>query len=60
MVPQTAFAQSAENTENSEIDEIVVTGSYIKRDPSNSASPLAIIDRETFEDLGIALSLIHI
>ena len=54
MVPQTAFAQSAENTENSEIDEIVVTGSYIKRDPSNSASPLAIIDRETFEDLGIA------
>ena len=54
MVPQTAFAQSTENTENSEIDEIVVTGSYIKRDPSNSASPLAIIDRETFEDLGIA------
>ena len=48
MAPQAAFAQSAET------DEIIVTGSYIKRDPSKSASPLSVIDRETFEDLGIA------
>ena len=52
MVPQTAFAQSAETIE--EEDVITVTGSHIKRDPSRSASPLSIIDRETFEDLGIA------
>ena len=51
MTPQTASAQSAETIRD---DEIIVTGSYIKRDPSKSASPLAVIDRENFEDLGIA------
>ena len=56
MVPQVAFAQTdtAEQTDKIE-DVLIVTGSYIKRaDPTDSASPLSIVDRETFEDLGIA------
>ena len=45
------FAQ----TDTVEEDVIIVTGSYIKRaDPADSASPLSIVDRETFENLGIA------
>ena len=48
---QVASAQSADTPE---ADEIIVTGSYIKRDPSKSASPLSIIDAETFEQLGVA------
>ena len=51
-LPQTAFAQSAETEEEAVAEDavkvedvIVVTGSYIKRDPSQSASPLAIVDR---------------
>lgn len=36
------------------LDEIVVTtGSYIKRDNADSASPISVVDRATFEDLGI-------
>lgn len=47
-------AQTAQTETGTANDEVIVTGSYIKRDPSKSASPLSIIDRETFEDLGIA------
>lgn len=49
-----ANAQTAQTETETANDEVIVTGSYIKRDPSKSASPLSIIDRETFEELGIA------
>ena len=57
MMSQAAHAQvdGSVQTEAEKVEDVViVTGSYIKRDPSQSASPLAIVDRETFEDLGIA------
>ena len=38
-----------------QVEEVVVTGSYIKGSPTDGASPVEIYDRDTIE-----LSLIHI
>jgi len=35
-----------------EVEEIIVTGSYLKRSPADSPSPLSIIDRSHIEDIG--------
>lgn len=34
------------------IEEIVVTGSYLKRSAETSASPLAVVEQEAFENIG--------
>ena len=34
------------------IEEIVVTGSYLKRSPETSPSPLAVVQQEAFENIG--------
>ena len=34
------------------IEEVIVTGSYIKGSPTDGASPVEIIDRSTIEDIG--------
>ncbi|MEO1081951.1 MAG: TonB-dependent receptor [Pseudomonadota bacterium] len=36
------------------IEEVVVTGSYLKRDPANSPSPLSVVSSAEIEDLGAA------
>jgi len=35
-----------------DIEEVMVTGSYIKGSPTDGASPVEIVDRETIEDIG--------
>ena len=45
---QGAFAASSDAV----IEEIIVTGSYLKRDASNSPSPLSVITSADIEDLG--------
>jgi len=35
-----------------EVEEVVVTGSYIKSSPTDGASPVEIVDRSTIDDLG--------
>ncbi len=35
-----------------DIEEVMVTGSYIKGSPTDGASPVEVIDRETIEDIG--------
>ncbi|MGK0338337.1 MAG: iron complex outermembrane receptor protein [Candidatus Azotimanducaceae bacterium] len=37
-----------------ELEEVVVTGSYIKRSSESSASPLSIVDQAQIDDSGIA------
>ena len=45
---QGAFAASSDPI----IEEIIVTGSYLKRDASNSPSPLSVVTAADIEDLG--------
>ena len=50
------YAQSAEDsgdTEQSQESEIVVTGSFIKRDAADSSLPIAVLDRGELESIGI-------
>ena len=35
-----------------EVEEVVVTGSYIKSSPTDGASPVEIVDRSEIDDLG--------
>ena len=42
----------AQDGADDEVEEIVVTGSYIKRSQSEMASPIQIIDSETMADIG--------
>ena len=35
-----------------DIEEVMVTGSYIKGSPTDGASPVEIVDRDTIEDIG--------
>tara|TARA_B110000014_G_scaffold253526_1_gene233029 strand:- start:9833 stop:12454 length:2622 start_codon:yes stop_codon:yes gene_type:complete len=35
-----------------DIEEVMVTGSYIKGSPTDGASPVEVIDRDTIEDIG--------
>ena len=44
------FAQEVENDQS--IEEIVVTGSYLKTSPTDGASPIDVIDREAIENFG--------
>ena len=61
----TLGAQAAEGGDES-IEEIVVTGSYLKRSTEDSPTPLSIVSRADIEELGaidtkdVILSLIHI
>ncbi len=48
----TAFAQNAGN--DATIEEVVVTGSYLKRTAADSPSPLSVITSADVEDLGVA------
>lgn len=52
----TAFGwQSASAASGDEaIEEIVVTGSYLKRNPANSPSPLSVVTSADIEDIGAA------
>ncbi|KPF84987.1 hypothetical protein IP78_00270 [Brevundimonas sp. AAP58] len=49
-----AFAQSApaQEQEATQVEEIVVTGSRIRRDPTNSATPLIQVEREALLTTG--------
>ncbi len=44
------FAQEVET--DSSIEEIVVTGSYLKTSPTDGASPIDVIDRDAIENFG--------
>lgn len=35
-----------------DVEEIVITGSYLKGSPTDGASPIEVIDRETIENIG--------
>jgi outer membrane receptor for ferrienterochelin and colicin len=41
-------------TDDEAIEEIVVTGSYLKRDAANSPSPLSVVSSADIEDIGAA------
>ena len=45
------FAQEVET--DSSIEEIVVTGSYLKTSPTDGASPIDVIDRDAIENFGV-------
>jgi outer membrane receptor protein involved in Fe transport len=50
-----AFAQDAsQDPEATEVDEIVVTGSRIRRDPTNAPTPLIQVQREQLLETGLA------
>ena len=51
--PLPALAQEATD-EPSVQETVVVTGSFLRRDASDSASPLSIVGRESLEDQGVA------
>ncbi|MDA1073934.1 MAG: TonB-dependent receptor [Proteobacteria bacterium] len=46
--------QTIQAAEGDAIEEIVVTGSYLKRDAANSPSPLSVISSADIEDIGAA------
>ena len=35
-----------------DVEEVVITGSYLKGSPTDGASPIEVVDRETIEDIG--------
>ena len=35
-----------------DVEEVVITGSYLKGSPTDGASPIDVVDRETIEDIG--------
>ena len=47
------FAQDNTSIQDQEIEEIVVTGSYLKTSPTDGASPVDVIDRESIENFGV-------
>ncbi|WP_164511876.1 TonB-dependent receptor [Brevundimonas fluminis] len=51
-----AFAQEApaQDPQTTEVEEIVVTGSRIRRDPANAPAPLIQVQREQLLDTGLA------
>lgn len=53
VVEQVNDANDAENDDENETDEVVVTGSRIKRNSFNSLSPLQVVDFDEKRDLGI-------
>ena len=49
-----ATAQDAGSDQTAQLEEVIVTGSRIKRSEANSASPMTIIEAESIFDSGIA------
>lgn len=49
LAPATVFAESADNAE---IEEIVVTGSFIRGTPEDAALPVDVLSLEDFQDQG--------
>ena len=47
------FAQDSTSIQDQDIEEIVVTGSYLKTSPTDGASPVDVIDRESIENFGV-------
>ena len=47
------FAQDSASIQDQDIEEIVVTGSYLKTSPTDGASPVDVIDRESIENFGV-------
>ena len=43
---------NAQDAADEELEEIIVTGSFIKRSQANLASPIQIIDSETMAEIG--------
>ncbi len=42
----------AQDDEALEIEEVVITGSYLKSSPKDGASPIAVVDREGIDQMG--------
>ena len=57
-----SMALQATAQQEDEIEEVVVTGSFIRGTPLDAPSPVQVVDRESIEAQGAAiiLSLIHI
>ena len=51
-VPFASFSAAAAEGEAATVEEIVVTGSYIRRDAADSPSPLSVIDRGQMDEIG--------
>ena len=49
-VAVTGFAEEAPETGSDDIEEVIVTGSYIKRSPADSPTPLSIISSADIEN----------
>ncbi|MBX9576839.1 MAG: TonB-dependent receptor [Caulobacteraceae bacterium] len=49
-----AYAQDAQDPEATEVEEIVVTGSRIRRDPTTAPTPLIQVQREQLLETGLA------
>ncbi|MFT7131106.1 MAG: iron complex outermembrane receptor protein, partial [Gammaproteobacteria bacterium] len=47
-----AIAVIAQDDEALEIEEVVITGSYLKSSPKDGASPIAVVDREGIDQMG--------
>jgi iron complex outermembrane receptor protein len=47
-----AFGLSAQDQNQESVEEVVVTGSYLKGSATDGASPIEVIDRSTIEDIG--------
>lgn len=52
--PAWAQAQTTEGANATQVDEIVVTGSRIRRDPTSSPTPLIQVQREQLLDTGLS------
>ena len=47
-----AFGLSAQDQNEESVEEVVVTGSYLKGSATDGASPIEVIERSTIEDIG--------
>jgi len=50
---ESAIVDVVESSEEAEIEEVIVTGSRLKRSTFTSVSPLQVVDGETARDLGL-------
>ena len=54
-VPLISFLLFSNFIISDEVEEVVVTGSYIKGSPTDGASPVELYDRTTIEAIGACL-----
>jgi len=47
-----AVSAASAGAQEAQVEEVVVTGSYIKREAADSPNPLSVIDRATIDQLG--------